>query len=59
MVLIVFAAISVYPALNGLSISLRPGDRLRSNRSGDHPAGLTLASYQQLLHRAALPALAR
>jgi arabinogalactan oligomer/maltooligosaccharide transport system permease protein len=47
-VLVLFAAISVYPALNVLTISLRPGNRLRSTDLAIIPDDWTLASYQQL-----------
>jgi len=47
-VLIVFSAIAVYPALNVLSISLRPGNRLRSTDLAIIPADWTLASYVKL-----------
>jgi arabinogalactan oligomer / maltooligosaccharide transport system permease protein len=47
-VLITFAAISVYPALNVLTISLRPGNELRSTDLSIIPHNWTLASYQQL-----------
>ena len=47
-VLIVFSAIAVYPALNVLSISLRPGNRLRSTDLAIIPADWTLASYVEL-----------
>jgi arabinogalactan oligomer / maltooligosaccharide transport system permease protein len=47
-VLLLFVAISVYPALNVLSISLRPGNRLRSTDLAIIPRDWTLASYAQL-----------
>lgn len=47
-VLLAFVAISVYPALNVFSISLRPGNRLRSTDLAIIPADWTLASYIQL-----------
>jgi arabinogalactan oligomer/maltooligosaccharide transport system permease protein len=47
-VLILFSAVAVYPALNVLSISLRPGNRLRSTDLAIIPADWTLASYVQL-----------
>ena len=47
-VLLVFVAISVYPALNVFSISLRPGNRLRSTDLAIIPDDWTLASYVQL-----------
>ena len=46
--LLVFVAISVYPALNVLSISLRPGNRLRSTDLAIIPHDWTLESYRQL-----------
>jgi arabinogalactan oligomer/maltooligosaccharide transport system permease protein len=48
LVLLVFVAISVYPALNVLSISLRPDNRLRSTDLAIIPEDWTLQSYQQL-----------
>jgi arabinogalactan oligomer / maltooligosaccharide transport system permease protein len=47
-VLLAFVAISIYPALNVFSISLRPGNRLRSTDLAIIPADWTLASYVQL-----------
>ena len=47
-VLLLFVAISLYPVLNVVSISLRPGDRLRSTDLAIIPADWTLASYVQL-----------
>lgn len=47
-VLLVFVAIAVYPALGVLSISLRPGDRLRSTDLAIIPEDWTLASYVAL-----------
>jgi arabinogalactan oligomer/maltooligosaccharide transport system permease protein len=47
-VLIAFAAIAIYPALNVLTISLRPGNRLRSTDLAIIPQDWTLASYEQL-----------
>jgi arabinogalactan oligomer / maltooligosaccharide transport system permease protein len=47
-VLLLFVAISVYPALNVLSISLRPGDRLRSTDLAIIPNDWTLNSYVEL-----------
>jgi arabinogalactan oligomer/maltooligosaccharide transport system permease protein len=47
-VLLAFVAISVYPALNVLSISLRPGNRLRSTDLSIIPADWTLDSYVAL-----------
>jgi arabinogalactan oligomer/maltooligosaccharide transport system permease protein len=47
-VLLVFVAISIYPALNVFSISLRPGNRLRSTDLTIIPADWTFASYVEL-----------
>lgn len=47
-ILLVFVAISIYPALNVLSISLRPGNRLRSTDLSIIPANWTFSSYTQL-----------
>jgi arabinogalactan oligomer / maltooligosaccharide transport system permease protein len=47
-VLLVFVVISVYPALNVFSISLRPGNRLRSTDLSIIPDDWTLQSYVQL-----------
>jgi arabinogalactan oligomer/maltooligosaccharide transport system permease protein len=47
-VLLVFVAISLYPALNVLSISLRPDNRLRSTDLSIIPDNWTFDSYQQL-----------
>ncbi|MDP7269366.1 MAG: sugar ABC transporter permease [Pirellulales bacterium] len=47
-VLLLFAAIAVYPALNVLSISLRPGNRLRSTDLAIIPENWTLDSYVHL-----------
>jgi arabinogalactan oligomer/maltooligosaccharide transport system permease protein len=47
-VLLVFVAISVYPALHVLSISLRPEDRLRSTDLAIIPDNWTLRSYVEL-----------
>jgi arabinogalactan oligomer/maltooligosaccharide transport system permease protein len=47
-VLLLFVAIAVYPALNVLSISLRPDNRLRSTDLAIIPADWTLNSYVQL-----------
>ena len=46
--LLLFVAIALYPALNVLSISLRPGNRLRSTDLAIIPDDWTLESYQQL-----------
>ena len=47
-VLLLFVAISLYPVLNVVSISLRPGDRLRSTDLAIIPPDWTLASYVKL-----------
>jgi len=47
-VLLVFVAIAIYPALNVLSISLRPDNRLRSTDLSIIPADWTLTSYVEL-----------
>ena len=47
-VLILFSALAVYPALTVLSISLRPGNRLRSTDLAVIPADWTLANYVDL-----------
>jgi arabinogalactan oligomer/maltooligosaccharide transport system permease protein len=47
-VLLVFVAISVYPTLNVLSISLRPEDRLRSTDLAIIPDNWTLRSFVEL-----------
>jgi len=44
----VFVAIALYPALNVLSISLRPDNRLRSSDLSIIPADWTFSSYVQL-----------
>jgi arabinogalactan oligomer/maltooligosaccharide transport system permease protein len=44
-VLVLFSVIAIYPALNVLSISLRPGDRLRSTDLSILPADWTIQSY--------------
>jgi arabinogalactan oligomer / maltooligosaccharide transport system permease protein len=48
LLLLMFVAIALYPALNVMSISLRPDNRLRSTDLAIIPEGWTLASYQQL-----------
>jgi arabinogalactan oligomer / maltooligosaccharide transport system permease protein len=48
LVLLLFVAIALYPALNVLSISLRPGNQLRSFDLAIIPKDWTLASYRQL-----------
>jgi arabinogalactan oligomer/maltooligosaccharide transport system permease protein len=47
-VLLVFVVIALYPALNVLTISLRPGDQLRSTDLRIIPEDWTLDSYRQL-----------
>ncbi|MEX2309874.1 MAG: sugar ABC transporter permease [Pirellulales bacterium] len=47
-VLLVFVAIALYPALNVLSISLRPDNRLRSTDLSIIPENWTLQSYVEL-----------
>lgn len=47
-VLLLFSVIAIYPALNVLSISLRPGDRLRSTDLSIIPADWTIQSYVSL-----------
>ena len=47
-VLLLFVAISVFPALNVLSISLRPGNRLRSTDLSIIPENWTFDSYFKL-----------
>lgn len=46
--LLLFVAISVYPALNVLSISLRPGDQLKTTDLSIIPEDWTLDSYRIL-----------
>lgn len=46
--LLAFVAIALYPALNVLSISLRPNNQLRSNDLAVIPPNATLDSYKQL-----------
>lgn len=48
LLLILFSIISLYPALNVLSISLRPGNKLRSTDLAIIPQNWTFASYVQL-----------
>lgn len=48
LVLILFAGISIYPVLNVLSISLRPGDRLRTTDLSIIPADWSFNSYLEL-----------
>jgi arabinogalactan oligomer/maltooligosaccharide transport system permease protein len=47
-VLLLFVAIALYPALNVLTISLRPGNQLRSLDLSIVPENWTLASYREL-----------
>lgn len=47
-VLLLFVAISIYPVLNVVAISLRPGDRLRSTDLAIIPPDWTFASYVKL-----------
>lgn len=47
-ILLLFVAISVYPAINVFSISLRPGNRLRSTDLAIIPADWTFDSYVEL-----------
>jgi len=47
-VLLLFVAISLYPVLNVVSISLRPGDRLRSTDLAIIPPDWTFESYVKL-----------
>ena len=48
LILLLFVAISLYPAINVFSISLRPGNRLRSTNLAIIPADWTLDSYVKL-----------
>ena len=47
-VLMLFVLISVYPVINVFSVSLRPGNRLRSTDLAVIPSDWTLDSYQKL-----------
>lgn len=47
-VLILFSLIAIYPAVNVFSISIRPGDRLRSTDLSIIPVDWTLDSYVKL-----------
>jgi arabinogalactan oligomer/maltooligosaccharide transport system permease protein len=47
-VLLAFVAIALYPALNVLTISLRPGNQLRSTDLSIIPENWTLQSYREL-----------
>ena len=46
--LVLFVIVSVYPAVNVVSISLRPGNQLRSTDLSIIPEGWTFDSYRQL-----------
>jgi arabinogalactan oligomer / maltooligosaccharide transport system permease protein len=48
-ILIVFVAIALWPVMDVVSISLRPGDRLRTTELEFIPYDWTLDSYRQLL----------
>ena len=48
LVLLIFVAVSIYPALSVFSISLRPGDRLRSTDLSIIPENWSLHSYREL-----------
>ena len=48
-VLLLFVAISVWPVLDVISISLRPGDQLRTTEWRLIPSNATLESYYQLI----------
>jgi len=48
-VLLLFAAISVYPVLTVVSISLRPGNQLQSTDLSIIPEGWSFATYRELL----------
>ena len=47
-ILLAFVAIAVYPVLNVFTISLRPGDQLRTTSLALIPANWTFDSYRQL-----------
>jgi arabinogalactan oligomer/maltooligosaccharide transport system permease protein len=47
-ILILFSVIAIYPALNVFSISIRPGDRLRSTDLAIIPENWTWDSYREL-----------
>lgn len=49
LVLIVFVAFALWPVMDVITISLRPGNRLRSTELELIPRDWTLASYRQLL----------
>ena len=48
LILVAFAAFSVYPILRVFSISLRPGDRLLSKSLAIIPSDATIQTYKQL-----------
>lgn len=48
-ILLVFVALSLWPVLDVVSISLRPGNRLRTTDWQFIPKGATLESYRQLV----------
>lgn len=48
-VLLLFVAISLWPVMDVVAISLRPGDRLRTTEFELIPKDATLASYRELL----------
>jgi arabinogalactan oligomer / maltooligosaccharide transport system permease protein len=48
LILVVFAAFSVYPILRVFSISLRPGDRLLSKSLAIIPSDATIQTYKRL-----------
>lgn len=48
-VLLLFVAISLWPVMDVVAISLRPGDRLRTTEFELLPSNPTLASYRELL----------
>jgi len=48
LVLLTFVAIALYPALNVFTISLRPGDQLRSTDLSIIPQGWSFNSYREL-----------
>lgn len=49
LVLLAFVALALWPVMDVVSISLRPGNRLRTTELEFIPVDWTLASYQQLL----------
>lgn len=48
-VLLLFVAISLWPVMDVVAISLRPGDRLRTTQLELFPADATLDSYRELI----------